>query len=94
VNPLSVDLTITFLTKYLPPGGLTGIAGLVPDSLIVVPQNLPPPPDQGFYAGAFFNGLGSSQQTSSQPDSTKQPCFEELFWQTGSSQGSIYLIPV
>jgi acetyl esterase/lipase len=93
VRPLSVDLTTTFLTKYLPPGGLTGIAGLVPDSLIVRPQDLPPPPNHGFYAGAFLTGLASSKQTSSQPDSTKQPCFEQVFWQTSSSQGSTYLIP-
>ncbi len=93
VRPLSVDLTTTFLTKYLPPGGLTGIAGLVPDSLIVRPQDLPPPPNHGFYAGGFLGGLASSKQTSSQPDSTKQPCFEQVFWQTSSSQGPTYLIP-
>lgn len=93
VSQLSVDITTTFLTKYMPPGGLTGIAGLVPDSLIVRPQDFPPPPNHGFYAGAFLGGLAASNQTSSQPDSTKQPCFEQLFWQTGASQGSIYLIP-
>lgn len=93
VRPLSVDLTTTFLTKYLPPGGLTGIASLVPDSLIIRPQNLPPPPKQGFYAGGFLSGLASSKQTASQPDGTKQPCFEQVFWQTSSSHGSIYLIP-
>lgn len=96
VMTLSVDLTTTFLTKYLPPGGLTGIAGLVPDSLIVRPQNLPPPPKQGFYAGGFLSGLASSKQTSSKPDRTKQPCFEQVFWQTSSAQGSpnsTYLIP-
>jgi len=93
VRPLSVDFTTTFLTKYLPPGGLTGIAGLVPDSLIVRPQDLPPPPNHGFYAGGFLGGLASSKRTSSQPDSTKQPCFEQVFWQTSSSQGSTYLIP-
>ena len=93
VRPLSVDLTTTFLTKYLPPAGLTGIAGLVPDSLIVRPQDLPPPPSQGFYAGGFLGGLATSKQTSSQPDSTKQPCFEQVFWQTSSSLQSTYLIP-
>jgi pimeloyl-ACP methyl ester carboxylesterase len=93
VRPLSVDLTTTFLTKYLPPGGLTGIAGLVPDNLIVRPQGLPPPPNHGSYAGGFLSGLASSKQTSSQPDSTKQPCFEQVFWQTSSSQGSTYLVP-
>jgi hypothetical protein len=72
---------------------LTGIAGLVPDSLIVRPQDLPPPPDNGFYAGLFLGGLASSKQTSSQPDSTKQPFFEQVFWQTSKSQGSTYLIP-
>lgn len=93
VRPLSVDLTTTFLTKYLPAGGLTGIAGLVPDSLIVRPQDLPPPPNSGFYAGGFLAGLASSKQTSSQPDRTKQPCFQQVFWQTSSSLQSTYLIP-
>jgi hypothetical protein len=93
VRPLSVDLTTMFLTKYMPPGGLTGIAGLVPDSLIVRPQDLPPPPDHGFYAGGFLGGLAASKQTSTQPDSTKQPCFEQVFWQTSSSLQSTYLIP-
>lgn len=92
VRPLSVDITTTFLTKYMPPGGLSGIAGLVPDSLIIRPQDFPPPPNHGFYAGAFLNGLANAKQTADQPDSTKQPCFEQLFWQTGSSQGSTYLI--
>jgi dienelactone hydrolase len=92
VRQVSVDITTTFLTKYLPPGGLTGIAGLVPDSLIIRPQDFPPPPNHGLYAGGFLGGLAASTQTSSQPDSTKQ-CFEQLFWQTGSSQGSTYLIP-
>jgi len=93
VRPLSADVTTTFLTKYMPPGGLTGIAGLVPDSLIVRPQDLPPPPNQGFYAGSFLGGLAASKQTSSQPDSTKQPCFEQVFWQTTASLQSTYLIP-
>ena len=93
VRPLSVDLTTTFLTKYMPSGGLTGIASLVPDSLFVRPQDLPPPPDNGFYAGLFLQGLASSKQTSSKPDSTKQPCFEQIFWQTNASQESTYLIP-
>lgn len=93
VRPLSVDLTTTFLTKYMPPGGLTGIAGLVPDSLIVRPQDFPPPPNHGFYAGAMFGGLANSKQSSDQPDVKKQPCFEQVFWQTGSSEGSTFLIP-
>jgi hypothetical protein len=94
VRPLSVDLTTTFLTKYMPPGGLTGIASLVPDSLFVRPQDLPPPPANGFYAGSYLQGLASSKQTSGAPDSTKQPCFEQIFWQTNASQGSTYLIPL
>lgn len=93
VRPLSADLTTTFLTKYMPPGGLTGIAGLVPDSLIVSPQGFPPPPNQGMYAGGFLTGLASSKQTASQPDGTKQPCFEQVFWQTSSSLQTTYMIP-
>jgi len=93
VRPLAVDLTTTFLTKYLPPQGAGAIPQSVPDSLFVRPQDLPPPPNNGFYAGAYLGGLASSKQVSDRPDPEKQPCFEQLFWETSASQSTTYLIP-
>jgi dienelactone hydrolase len=93
VRPLAVDLTTTFLTRYLPPQGAGAIPQLVPDSLFVRPQDLPAPPDNGFYAGQYLSGVASSKQVSNRPDPEKQPCFEQLFWDMGQSLGTTYLIP-
>jgi hypothetical protein len=93
VRLLAVDLTTTFLTKYLPPQGAGAIPQSVPDSLFVRPQDLPPPPNHGFYAGQYLSGLASSKQVSDRPDPEKQPCFAQLFWETSASQSPTYLIP-
>jgi hypothetical protein len=90
---LAADLATTFLTKYLPPQGAGAIPDSVPDSLFVRPQDLPPPPKNGFYAGQYLGGLASSKQVSGAPDPKKQPCFEQLFWVTPSSQGTTYVVP-
>jgi hypothetical protein len=78
---------------HLPPQGAGAIPQSVPDSLFVRPQDLPSPPDHGFYAGGYLVGLANSKQVSSRPDPEKQPCFEQLFWDTGQSQGTTFLIP-
>jgi len=93
VRPVAVDLAIMFLARYLPPEGAGAIPSAVPDSLIVRPADLPPPQQHGFYSGAYLEGLSSSKQVSNKPDAKTQPCFEQVFWETGSSHGNTYLVP-
>jgi dienelactone hydrolase len=92
VRPLAVDLTIMFLARYLPPEGAGGIPNSVPDSLIVRPADLPPPPQNGFYSGGYLEGLSSSKQ-GPEPDESKQPCFQQVFWDLGLALASAYLVP-
>lgn len=93
VRPLAADIATTFLTKYLPPQSTGAIRVTIPDSLFIRPQDLPPPPTKVSYSANYLPGLASSMLASSAPNSEKQPCVEQLFWQTTASQGTTYLVP-
>lgn len=88
VPGLTSDFVTTFMAKYMPPQYDFGAFTWVPDSLFVRPQDLPPPPANGFYAGGFLSSFAASQQSSSQPSKT---CVESVRWQTASASGSLSL---
>ena len=91
MRPLATDFVTTFLGKYLSPEFAFAAFTWVPDSLIVRPQNLPSPPEHGFYAGSFLEGFSVSKQSQTRPSKT---CVTDVLWETASSTGSTFLIPM
>ena len=93
VRALAADFSLTFLSKYMPPefAYADPYEGFfpVPDSLIVSPQTFPPQPNQGFYAGAFWQGFSQVTQSASQG---RDGCTEMVMWQTATSGGTTFLV--
>lgn len=91
VRALAADFVTTFVSKYLPPEYAFAAPTWIPDSLIVRQQNLPSPPQQGFYGGPFLLGFSVSAQSQFRSPGT---CVQNVLWQTASSTGSTFLIPI
>jgi dienelactone hydrolase len=90
VRVIAADFLTTFMAKYLSPEFAFTAFTWVPDSLFVRPQDLPAPPANGFYAGAYLTGFENSTFLQSRPE---DGCVEDLIWDAASSSGSGFLAP-
>jgi pimeloyl-ACP methyl ester carboxylesterase len=90
VRPLATDFVTTFLSKYVRPEFAFTAFTFVPESLFVRPQDLPAPPENGFYAGSYLLGMQSSRLVSAQPNI---PCSAEIRFATTVSTGTTFLRP-
>jgi dienelactone hydrolase len=85
VRPLSTDFVTTFLSKYLRPEFDFSAFSHVPEHLFVRPQDLPNPPENGFYAGAYLEGMRHSYLPFA---SLGLPCSAEIRYATTVATGT------
>lgn len=91
VRGLATDFVTTFMAKYLPPQYDFSAFTWVPDHLFVRPQNLPAPPQQGFYAGAFLSSFEASQKYPGSQPAPSKTCVQRVLWQTPSITGFMFV---
>jgi hypothetical protein len=63
----------------------------VPDNLFVRPQDLPTPPQNGFYAGGFLPSFAQAQKSPGSQRPPSDTCVEKVLWQTPSIQGFMFV---
>jgi dienelactone hydrolase len=91
VRQLAADFATSFLSKYQPPqfAYANRFPVTIPDSLILRPQNFPPQPENGFYAGSFLDGFASSTTS---PVALPNRCDALVQWVLPTSTGSLRLV--
>jgi pimeloyl-ACP methyl ester carboxylesterase len=88
VRAIAADYVTAFVSKYLSPEYAFAAFTWVPDEIFVRPQDLPAPPLNGFYAGGFLQGFGSSHLVDAHPS---RGCVETVMWETASSSGTRFV---
>lgn len=91
VRGLAADFVTTFMAKYMPPQYDFGAFTWVPDNLFVRPQDLPAPPENGFYAGGVLSTFAESHKYPGFQPPPSNTCVERVFWQTPSILGFMFV---
>ena len=87
---LAADFVTTFIAKYVHPEFDFAAFTYVPSSLFVRPQDLPHPPQNGFYAGGLLGGFAQAATATAAP--SDKSCVQQVMWQTSWSQGSTFVV--
>ena len=88
---LAADFVTAFMAKYMPPQYDFSAFTWVPDHLFVRPQDLPAPPQNGFYAGGFLSSFAQSQKYPGSQAPPSKTCVEHVLWQTPSITGFMFV---
>jgi hypothetical protein len=91
VPGLATDFVTALMAKYLPPQYDFSAFTWVPDNLFVRPQDLPAPPQNGFYAGGFLSSFAQSQKYPGSQPPPSNTCVERVLWQTPSILGFMFV---
>jgi hypothetical protein len=91
VPGLATDFVTAFMAKYMPPQYDFAAFTLVPDNLFVRPQDLPAPPQNGFYAGGFLSSFAQSQKYPGSQPPPSNTCVERVLWKTPSILGFMFV---